>query len=126
CQITLEDVGESTTADVQLSSSSHLVRLPDRLQTRPGQSTVEFQVDAVGDAAADGIVVAAQLGSNVVEETISVAQDRSVPIRVPGRQFVKFGTEVRFEVSPANSSATLSSGPLPQGASFDAGAGVFH
>jgi len=126
CRLTLDHVEDSTTADVQLSSSSDSVRLPDRVLTRPGQSMVEFQVDAVDSAAADGIVVAAQLGTDIVEEKLAIARDRSAPIHVPGRQFVKYGTEVRFPVSPSDPAATLSAGSLPAGANFDSATGVFN
>jgi uncharacterized protein (TIGR03437 family) len=126
CQLNLDHIEDSTTADVQLSSSSDSVRLPDRVVTRPGQSIVEFQVDAVGSAAADGIVVAAQLGTDIVAEKLAIARDGSVPIHVPGRQFVKYGTQVRFPVSPSDPAATLSAGELPAGANFDAATGVFN
>jgi uncharacterized protein (TIGR03437 family) len=124
CRITLDHVKKSTTAEVQLSSSSASLRLPERVVTRPGQSTVEFQVDAVSSG--QGIVVAANLGSDVIRETLTVTPDRSTPIQVPGRRFVKYGTEVRFRVSPADPAATLSTGALPAGANFDSTTGEFR
>jgi len=124
CRITLDHVENSTTAEVQLSSSSASVRLPESVATRPGQSTVEFQVDAVSSG--EGIVVAANLGSGMVKETLTVAPDRSTPVHVPGRQFVRYGTEVRFRVSPSDPAATLSTGALPAGAYFDSTTGEFR
>lgn len=120
----MDHVEDSTTADVQLSSSSASLRLPKRVATRPGQSSVEFQVDAV--SAGEGIVVAANLGSEVVKETLAVAPDRSTPIHVPGRQFVKYGTEVRFQVSSADPPETLSTDALPAGAYFNSATGEFR
>jgi uncharacterized protein (TIGR03437 family) len=117
CRVTLERVDNSIVADVQLSSSSASLRLPERVVTRPGQSMVEFQVDAVSSS--EGIVVAAILGLDVVKETLVVAPDRSIPIHVPRRWFVKYGNEVRFRVSPADPAATVSTGALPAGAHFD-------
>ncbi|MGA3240835.1 MAG: hypothetical protein ABSG03_31575 [Bryobacteraceae bacterium] len=124
CRITLDHVENSTTAELQLTSSSASLRLPGRVATSPGKSTVEFQVDAVSSG--EGIVVAANLGSGTVKETLAVAPDRSTSIHVPKRQFVKYGTEVRFRVSPSDPAATLSIGALPAGAYFDSTTGEFR
>ncbi len=124
CRLTLDSVDKSTTATIQLSSSSASLRLPETVVTRPGQSTVEFQVDAVGAGAQ--IVVAASLGPDTVRETLAVTSDPSTPIHVPGSRSVKPGTEVRFQVSPSDSAATLSTGALPAGASFDSSTGEFR
>jgi uncharacterized protein (TIGR03437 family) len=124
CRIALDHVGNSTTAEVLLSSSSASLRLPQSVVTRPGQSTVEFQVDAVSSG--ESIVIAANLGSGTVKETLSVAPGRSAPIHVPGRRFVKYGTEAKFSVSPADPAATLSAAALPAGAYFDSTTGEFR
>jgi trimeric autotransporter adhesin len=116
CRITLDHVDASTAADVQLTSSSSALLMPERVITRRGLSTVEFQVDAVGSG--ESIEVAATLGTGVVKETLTIAPDRSKPLRVPGQQFVKYGTEVRFQVLPADPAATISTGELPAGAYF--------
>jgi trimeric autotransporter adhesin len=121
CHITLAHGDDSTTTNVQLSSSSPSLRLPEQLTTRPGQSSVEFQVDAVSSAQA--IVVDANLGSDVVQDTLAIAPD---PIQVPGPQFVKYGTELRFQVSAADPTATLSADPLPPGAYLDSSTGEFR
>jgi uncharacterized protein (TIGR03437 family) len=126
CRVTLDNVDDSTAADLQLSSSSDSIKLPDSIRTRPGQSTVDFQVDAAGSTAADGIVVAAQLGDDVVRDTLAVAPDRSKAIRVPGRQFARYGSEIRFQVSTADPAAALAADSLPPGAAFDSAAGEFR
>jgi uncharacterized protein (TIGR03437 family) len=123
CRIALGHVESSTTAEVQLSSSSASLRLPERVATRPGQSAVEFQVDAVSSG--EGIVIAASLGSGVAKETLTVAPGRSTLLHVPGRRFVKYGTEAQFSVSPADPAAALSTGALPAGAHFDSTTGEF-
>jgi uncharacterized protein (TIGR03437 family) len=124
CRVTLDHVENSTTAELQISSSSASLRLPERVATRPGQSTVDFQVDAVSSG--EGIVVAANLGSGTVKETLAIAPDRSTSIHVPKQQFVKYGTEIRFRVSPSDPAATLSVGALPAGAYFDSPTGDFR
>ncbi len=123
CRVTLNHVQDATTANVQLSSSSASVRLPERVQTRRGQSIVEFHVDAISSE--KNVVVAAILGSDQVQETLTVAPDRPNPIHVPGRQFVKYGTEIRFRISPSDSAAAVSAGALPAGAYFDSATGEF-
>jgi uncharacterized protein (TIGR03437 family) len=85
---------------------------------------VNFQVDAVSSG--QGIVVAANLGSGMVKETLAVVPDTNTPLHVPGRQSVKYGTEVDFRVSPPDAAATLSTGTLPAGAHFDSATGEFR
>jgi uncharacterized protein (TIGR03437 family) len=85
---------------------------------------VEFQVNAVSPD--EGVVVSASVGSEVVEAALSVTPDVSKLLRVPGRQFAHPGTELRFQVSAADPAATLSAGPLPVGAAFDARTGEFR
>jgi uncharacterized protein (TIGR03437 family) len=109
---------------VKLSSSSPAVQVPASLQVRAGQSTVEFQINAVSPG--EGIVLSAGAGSEVVQTTLSVTPDGSNPLRVPGRQFAKPGTELRFQVSATDPAATLSAGTLPVGAAFDSLTGEFR
>ena len=52
--------------------------------------------------------------------------DRRPLLHASGRQLVKYGTQVRFRVVPADSRASISSGPLPSGAFFDGAAGIFE
>ena len=72
---------------------------PASVRTRAGQSTAEFRIDAVSPG--EAVVVSAGVGSEVVQATLSVTPDGSKPLRVPGRQFAKPGTELRFQVSAA-------------------------
>ena len=71
-------------------------------------------------------MISAGLGSQVVETTLSVTPDPSKAIVVPGRQFAKAGSEMRFQVSAADPSAVVSAGGLPVGASFDPTSGEFR
>jgi len=119
----LGHVGKSTKTEVRLASSSASLRLPEKVVSRPGQTSVEFQVDAISSG--EEIVVAANVGSDTVQETLTVTPDRSVGIHVPGPLFAKYGTEVRFRVSAADPDATLSTGALPAGAYFDSTTGAF-
>lgn len=124
CWITLDNVEGSGGAELQLASSSASVQLPGSIRTRPGQTAVEFQVDAISPG--EGIVVAASLGAEVVQETLSVTPDPSKPIRLPERQFVKYGTDLRFQVSPEDPAARISADALPAGARFDSATGEFR
>jgi uncharacterized protein (TIGR03437 family) len=124
CRITLRNVQKDTTAEVRLSSSSASLQLPASIRTRPGQSAVEFQIDAV--SAAEGIVVAASIGTEVVQTTLTVTPDRTKPMRVPGRQYAKPGSELRFQVAASDPAATLTAATLPIGAEFDTASGEFR
>ena len=124
CRVTLDPGDGSGSAELQLSSSSGSIRLPEKAITRRGQSMLEFQVDAVSSGA--DVVVSANLGPDEVKDTVTVAADRSASIRVPGRRSVKYGTELRFPVSTLDPGATLSTESLPAGALFDANAREFR
>jgi uncharacterized protein (TIGR03437 family) len=124
CRVSLHAAPGGAGAEVRLSTSNASLQVPATVRTRPGQSTLDFQVDAIGSG--EGIVVQASLGPDMVQETLSVAWDRSEPIRVPGPQFAKSGAELRFQVSAQDPAATLSAGALPAGAYFDSNAREFR
>jgi uncharacterized protein (TIGR03437 family) len=85
---------------------------------------VEFQIDAINPE--DGIVVAASIGSDAVQTTLSIAPNRSQAVRVPGQQYARPGAELRFQVSSSDPTATLSAATLPIGADFDPASGEFR
>ena len=124
CRITLDHVDKSTTATVQLASSSASLRLPERVVTRPGQSSVEFRMDGVNSA--EGVVVTASLGSNAVTDTVAVTPETSHSIDAPRRRAVRSGNEVRFGVSVSDPAASVFAHGLPAGASFDPSTGEFR
>jgi hypothetical protein len=110
---------------VRLAASSAAIKVPAEVVARAGQSMLEFQVG--GDAAAaDPVVVTAQLGAETVTDTITVSSGGATQLRVPSDQFVKYGSELRFRVSSADPSANLSAGKLPPGAAFDPDTGEFR
>ncbi len=124
CRLDLNRPGSASAAEIELSSSSASLRLPKSVTARAGQTSLEFQVDAV--EAGENIVISADDGSGAATETVQVVPDRSRLVRAPGHQFVKYGTEVNFIISAVDSSATLSVSGLPDGASFDPGTGEFR
>ena len=123
CRITLDHVGQSS-ASISLASSSTSLRLPEKIVSRPGQSTVEFEVSAVHPA--EQVTIAASLGAGTLKEAVSVSPDPSTPIQVTRYHLAKPGTEVRFQALPSDPAATLSIEALPPGASFDASSGEFR
>ncbi|MBS1857035.1 MAG: hypothetical protein JST11_16820, partial [Acidobacteria bacterium] len=123
CRITLDRVTESADTTLHVSSSSASLLLPKTVTVRRGRATAEFRVDATGSG--EDVVVAAALGTDVVQDSVALTGDRAKRIRVPQRQFVRYGSEVRFRVSPADPSATVSTAELPSGAYFDPVNGEF-
>jgi len=115
CRMSLDPT--RTGSDLLVTSSSDALRTPDRIAIRPGQRTVEFQVDAV--QAVKSVEVAATVGTDVVSDVVSIRRDISRPVQVPGTQFVKYGSDIRFSVSAADEGAMLTTGELPAGAEFD-------
>ncbi|MBZ5621848.1 MAG: hypothetical protein LAQ69_24430 [Acidobacteriia bacterium] len=125
CQIALDGVVDSSTAELQLSSSSDSIKLPATITTRPGQSSVQFQIDAALAPADRSAVITAKLGAEVAQETVTIGVGRRSRLSTPRRRLVKYGTEVRFSVFSSDPGASLSVTSLPPGASFDATSGTF-
>jgi uncharacterized protein (TIGR03437 family) len=124
CKIAVDQLEDSSGSDIQVSSSGSALRLPGRVVTRGGQRTVEFEIE--GATPGEDVEVSATLGDQTIQDAITVRPDRSKPIQVPGRQFVRYGTELRFPVSTADSSATVTTGELPVGATFDSAINEFR
>jgi uncharacterized protein (TIGR03437 family) len=123
CRVMLKNVGALRSENIELSSASPAVRLPQQVSTRTGQSSLEFQIDPVTPA--EKIVVAAHLGSQSVSDTIAVVADSSRLIQAPSQQFARPGDDVRFQIL-TQPGAKLSSGALPGGASFNPATGDFQ
>src|SRR5262249_37233880 len=124
CCLTLDNVNESDSVEIELSSSNELVQLPARLLTRAGQSEVEFQVDTLDHpAAAQEALITATLGTDIVRQPLNITRARL--IRLPGPQYSIPGTEIRVPVLASDPTAQLSTDPLPAGATFDAASGEF-
>ena len=127
CTIKLNHVTETDAADVQLSSSSESIKVPAIVNTRPGQSSLEFQIDALAPAANDEeIVITASLGEDVVRETVKFHSGRRPALNAPGHQIVKFGDDLRFSVSAEDPAVSVSAESLPAGATFDNATGTFY
>lgn len=125
CSIALGKVAEDATALVSLSSSSAALQLPATISTRPGQSSVQFQINSAASAKDETAVISAQLNSDTVQETVSLQPSHDLALVVPASSVVRSGSELRFEVSAADPSAALTAGTLPPGATFDGSTGVF-
>ncbi|MGO9617039.1 MAG: putative Ig domain-containing protein [Bryobacteraceae bacterium] len=126
CAITLGTVADGATAQVSLGSSSASLQLPALVATRPGQTSVQFQVNSAAQVKDEAAVISAQLNGDAVQQTVSLRPSHNLAVAVPASQAVKFGSELRFQVLAADPSAALTAGPLPAGASFDGSTGVFH
>ena len=125
CSVTLGKVAEDATALVSLSSSNAALQLPATISTRPGQSTVQFQIDSAASAKDETAVISAQLNSDTMQETVSLAPSHDLALAVPASPIVRSGSELRFQVSAADPFAALTAGTLPRGATFDGSTGVF-
>jgi hypothetical protein len=123
CRITL-DPAKQAGLELRLASSNPSIRVPEHVDAREGQASVDFQVDAVD--AGDPVEVSVSLGEKTVRDTLTVAPDNSRKLRVPGPQVVKFGSELRFQVTAADPAATVSTSLLPAGAQFNAATGEFR
>jgi uncharacterized protein (TIGR03437 family) len=98
--------------------------MPAAITTRPGQSSVEFQIDAAS-AAAGSAEIAARLGMEVVQDRVTVERSRRPVLSVPHRKLLKSGTEVSFRVFGMDADARVSATSLPAGATFDPATGNF-
>jgi uncharacterized protein (TIGR03437 family) len=125
CQINLDGVTDSSTAELQLFSSSDSVKLPATISTRPGQSSVQFQVDVAPVPSDQSAVITTRLGAAVAQATVMIGEGRRSRSGATGHRLVKYGSEVSFSVFRSDPGASLSVTSLPPGASFDAGSGTF-
>jgi hypothetical protein len=125
CQVALTTPPDFAAADLSLTSSSQSVKLPATISVQPGLSSVKFRIDAVSPVNEHATTITAQLGANMVQETVSLDAPPG-PLGVPGYLFAKFGTQVQFRVSPSDPAATLVASDLPSGAVFDAAFGLFQ
>jgi uncharacterized protein (TIGR03437 family) len=101
------------------------VKLPAALDARPGQSTIDFQIDSTKADDASDAVITAQAGGSSAQERITV-RSTTDPLRVPGRQYTRPEEALRFQVTAAEPGAAITVGQLPAGARFDAITGTFE
>ena len=125
CSITLGTVADGAAAQVRLSSSSAALQLPAVIATRPGQTSIQFQINSSTSAKDEAAVISAQLNADTIEQTVSLRRSHNLPVIVPASQVVKFGSELRFQVSAEDQSAQFTASAPPAGATFDGSTGVF-
>jgi len=125
CTVTLGTVADGATAQVSLSSSSAALQLPAAIATRPGQTSVQFQINSPANVNDEAAVISAQLNADTIEQTVSLQRSHDLAVSVPASQVVKFGSELSFQVSAGDPSARFTAGVLPAGATFDGSTGVF-
>jgi uncharacterized protein (TIGR03437 family) len=101
------------------------VKLPATITVQPGQSSVRFRIDAISPVRDHTTTISAQLGADVVQETVSL-DSKPGPLGVPGNLYTKYGTHVQFRVSPSDPAATLAASDLPSGSVFDTASGLFQ
>ncbi len=125
CRIVFRTPPDSGTVDLSLASSNQSIKLPPTITAQPGQSSVSFRIDAIPPANGNATAITAQLGADVVQETVSLDSTPG-PQGVPGYLYARYGTHIQFRVSASDPSAALTASDLPPGAVFDAAAGVFQ
>jgi uncharacterized protein (TIGR03437 family) len=125
CSMTLGTVAEAATAQVRLSSSSAALQLPAVVITHPGQTNVQFQINSTANTKDEAAVISAQLNADTVQQTVSLRRSHDLAVGAPASQVVRFGSELRFQVSAADPAAIIAAGALPAGARFDASTGMF-
>jgi len=125
CRVAFKTSSESSPVDLSLASSNQSIRLPSKITIQPGQSSVRFRIDAISPAHGDATTITAQLGADIMQETVSL-DSRPGPLDVPGYLYAKYGTQIQFRVSSSDPSAILAGSDLPVGAVFDAASGIFQ
>jgi len=116
-------------SQIQVSSSSQLVKLPGTVVSRPNQTHLSFQLRADAAARQQPVTVTASLRETAVQDTVLVVAASSPLISAPQRQPAKPGTAVGFVVSatsPTDLPSQITSSPLPLGATFDPESGKFE
>jgi trimeric autotransporter adhesin len=125
CRVAFKTPSDTGTVDLSLASSNQSIKLPATITIKPGQSSVRFRIDAISPANGDATILTAQLGADVVHETVSF-DSQPGPRGVPSDLYAKYGTQIQFRVSASDPFATLTASDLPVGAVFDAASGAFH
>jgi uncharacterized protein (TIGR03437 family) len=113
--------------EVALSSSSEDLKLPAAVATRPGQSSLDFEVVADPASKHQAARISAKYGTNIVEQDLELSAQTAPVLTAPKRQLAKFSEVVRFTVTASDSSGpvSLTASGLPAGASWDVSTGEF-
>jgi uncharacterized protein (TIGR03437 family) len=125
----LKVIATSLSSDIQITSTSEQIKVPEAIQSRAAQTRLTFQV-AVDAAARQQIVtVSANAGETVVQDTIQIVAASRPILTVPHSQTVKRGTSVSIPVTavdPADMPVQVVASDIPAGATFDPAAGRFE
>jgi uncharacterized protein (TIGR03437 family) len=127
CELQLNSVPATDVVSIALSSSSRDLKLPATVTTRPGQSSLSFEILADPAAKQQTAGIQATYGTHTVEENVEFSPAAAPVLRAPHRLIAKFGDVVRFAVtaSDAGGSVSLLASGLPAGATWDAATGEF-
>jgi uncharacterized protein (TIGR03437 family) len=127
CELQLNSVSATDAVEVALSSSSEDLKLPAAVTTRPGQSSVGFEVVADPATKDQAARINTRYGANNMEQDLELSAQTAPVLTAPKRQLAKFGEVVRFAVTASDSSGSVSltASGLPTGASWDVSTGEF-
>jgi uncharacterized protein (TIGR03437 family) len=123
----LNSVPAADVVEVALSSSSEDLKLPAAVATRPGQSSLDFEVVADLATKHQAARISARYGASIVEQDLELSAQTAPVLTAPKRQLAKFGKVVRFTITASDSSGpiSLTASGLPAGASWDVSTGEF-
>ena len=129
CELRLNVADTPEALQLAVSSSHPSVKVPAAVSTRPLQSTLIFQ--AAIDAAAPSTIVSieAAFGAMTVRDRVTVLAGPRPVLNAPEQQAARYGSKLSFDVVAASGSGLpvrLSTGSLPDGASFDPASGRFE
>jgi uncharacterized protein (TIGR03437 family) len=119
----------SGAAAIQLASSSGQVNVPVMVATRANQSRLAFQATVDPAAREQAVTVTATLGGAAVQDTIQIVPSSAPLLRVPGKQFARFGERLTFQVTgvdPTELPVQVTAADVPGGAYFDPLSGTFQ
>jgi uncharacterized protein (TIGR03437 family) len=96
--------------------------VPAALTARPGQRRFTFRANTSAPASQQSVVLTAVLGNASLSHTVTLLSTFAPLLNVPGPQVVIIDSTVEFSVStqdPTGQQVTLTTSPMPPGASFD-------
>jgi uncharacterized protein (TIGR03437 family) len=128
CQLQMN--GPSSEArEIALTTSDSSILAPASVRMRRNQSMLSFHATAGPSARSGTVKIRAGTGDESVEERIFLNPSAKPAIMTPGRQAVKVGEKLSFDVSASSAAGpepVLRADSLPEGASFDAAQGRFE
>jgi len=127
CELAFGSVPATDVVNLTLSSDSDNLKVPLSVTTRPGQSSLSFEIVADQAAKHQTANITASFGTGTAREEVVLLPLSAPVLKVPTKQLAKFGEMIRFTVavSDANSPVLLIASDLPPGASWDNSTGEF-